>query len=156
MHRRTIVVPFCVICIAASMAWAQNQTPHEAPPATWTDPSTGLMWAKQDNGAKVNWNGAVDYCQNLNLAGYRDWKLPEIGKLSGLYDPSVSRSLSVDEDQVQYHIKGGIELTAWWHWSATKKGSGEAWGFHFSNGGRYSVRLDNVSLRALCMRRSGK
>jgi hypothetical protein len=45
---------------------------------TWTDPATGLMWAKKDNGSDVDWNQAGDYCTKLQLAGYNDWRLPTI------------------------------------------------------------------------------
>ena len=36
---------------------------------TWTDPDTGLMWTKKDNGSDVDWNQASDYCSKLQLAG---------------------------------------------------------------------------------------
>jgi Protein of unknown function (DUF1566) len=49
--------------------------------STWTDPDTGLMWAKKDNGADVNWNQASNYCTKLQLAGYSDWRLPTIEEL---------------------------------------------------------------------------
>jgi hypothetical protein len=34
---------------------ARKQADADATP-TWTDPDTGLMWAKKDNGSDVNWN----------------------------------------------------------------------------------------------------
>jgi hypothetical protein len=37
---------------------------------TWTDPDTGLMWAKKDNGSDVSWNQASDYCTKLQLVGF--------------------------------------------------------------------------------------
>src|ERR1035437_10122075 len=48
---------------------------------TWTDPATGLMWTKKDNGSDVDWNQASAYCSNLQLAGYKDWRLPNIEEL---------------------------------------------------------------------------
>jgi len=38
---------------------------------TWTDPKTGLTWAQKDNGSDVTQPQALDYCQNLSLAGFR-------------------------------------------------------------------------------------
>ena len=47
----------------------------------------GLMW--QDNSdtkrVKRNWQGAKDYCKNLFLLGYSDWRLGNENELSGLY-----------------------------------------------------------------------
>jgi len=36
-------------------------------------------------GKVLFWKNAVDYCQNLNLAGYSDWYLPNKYKLQALY-----------------------------------------------------------------------
>lgn len=54
---------------------------------TWTDPATGQMWTARDNGRDVNWNEATNYCANLNLGGYSNWRLPRIEELQGIYDP---------------------------------------------------------------------
>ena len=53
----------------------------------WTDSSTRLMWmvqAADNNGQGYNWKQAKNYCANLNLAGYSDWRLPTIDELRGL------------------------------------------------------------------------
>jgi hypothetical protein len=51
---------------------------------TWTDPSTGLMWTKKDNGLDVSWNQATAYCSNLHLASFSDWRLPSIDELQDI------------------------------------------------------------------------
>jgi hypothetical protein len=115
---------------------------------TWTDPQTGLMWSLKDNGSDVDWSEAASYCRALKLGPFSDWRLPEIGELEGIYDASSEK---------QYKAKGGIQLSNWWAWSATKEGSGSAWDFHFSVGKRYSTLLVFRFLnRALCVRRSGE
>lgn len=115
---------------------------------TWTDPVTGLMWAKTDNGSDINWQQAANYCQNLTMGGYSDWRLPTIDELAGIYD----QTQNVDGK----HIKGGIHMTASAAWSnSAGDASGEAWNFFFNNGSRYSNQLAFLPARALCMRRSG-
>lgn len=34
---------------------------------TWTDPATGLMWTRKDNGSDVTWQQAVNYCKYLTV-----------------------------------------------------------------------------------------
>ena len=51
------------------------------------DPRTKLMW--QDNLASetdtMNWNQAIEYCNNLNLANFQNWKLPSRSLLEAVY-----------------------------------------------------------------------
>lgn len=71
------------------------------------DTSTGLMWqddgysdtrilspyqywSSKPNGKLQDWQGAVNYCSTLSLAGYDDWRLPNIGELRSAY-PLKSR-----------------------------------------------------------------
>ena len=125
--------------------------------SVWTDPATGLMWTKQDNGSDVTWNQASAYCANLRLGGNSDWRLPTIDELQGIYDSSVN-SPGVWNDSnsvnwVDYRVKGNLRLSGW-HWSSSSgNASGEAWLFSFVNGMRYSYRPDVSNMkRALCMR----
>jgi hypothetical protein len=130
----------------AELAEQEKQT--ELARISWIDPKTRLMWARQDNGSDVNWSEAVSYCQQLRLGGFSDWRLPEIGELQGIFDASVNEL---------YKVKGNIQLSNYWVWSATRQGSGEAWIFFFTNGERHHGQLDSRSLRrALCVRRSGE
>jgi TonB family protein len=115
---------------------------------TWTDPATGLMWTKQDNGKDVIWQHAMDYCRNLQLAGHSDWRLPSIDELQGIYDPNANVG--------GYHVKGNLQLSGWWSWSSSQgNGSGGAWGYLFRSGGQAGGRLgDSGGRRALCVRGS--
>lgn len=58
---------------------------------TVTDLNTGLMWQQGDdqNGTDGNapyytWQQALDYCSELALAGYQDWRLPSVKELTSL------------------------------------------------------------------------
>jgi hypothetical protein len=54
---------------------------------TVTDNLTGLMWTRDANMAGgMTWSDAIDYCNNLNYAGYTDWRLPNINELESLID----------------------------------------------------------------------
>ncbi|MFI3169585.1 MAG: DUF1566 domain-containing protein [Faecalibacterium sp.] len=53
---------------------------------TTTDNNTGLMWETVPTGGKVSWDGAVEYCESLSLAGYDDWRMPTLKELFSLSD----------------------------------------------------------------------
>ncbi len=42
-------------------------------------------FSNRERGKVLSWQGAMNYCQNLNLAGYDDWYLPEEDKLKKAY-----------------------------------------------------------------------
>jgi hypothetical protein len=53
---------------------------------TITDSNTGLMWQKLTFDSKMIWKNALASCENLSLAGYDDWRLPNIGELRSVLD----------------------------------------------------------------------
>jgi hypothetical protein len=122
--------------------------------AVWTDPSTGLMWTKRESGSDVTCQEARDYCTSLNTnryAGYTGWRLPEIGELESVHDPSSSK---------EYKVKEPLQVSHEAAWSATLdvRAPGEALLFNFRLGVRYFPLLSASSYtsRALCVRRSGE
>lgn len=54
---------------------------------TITDNNTGLMW-KKDESPAMNWKDALEYCENLEWAGYDDWRLPNQKELATILDLS--------------------------------------------------------------------
>jgi hypothetical protein len=128
----------------------------------WTDPATGLMWTRKDNGSDVDWNEASAYCSNLQLAGYKDWRLPTIEELRGIYDPSVSVQTVFDYGVINVHVKGNIKLTGW-DWSSSQGDApGKPWQMAWQlNFGKDEKPRDfplqfPYSMRALCVHRSGE
>ena len=53
---------------------------------TVTDNMTGLMWQQVDDDRRKNWEGALEYCESLDLAGHTDWRLPQIKELNSIVD----------------------------------------------------------------------
>lgn len=48
---------------------------------TVTDQNTSLMWQKSPTSTPFTWQGAIDYCESLELAGYDDWRAPSLKEL---------------------------------------------------------------------------
>ena len=76
---------------------------------TITDKNTGLMWMKKDNGyygvgdetyGGMFWADALKYCEELELAGYSDWRLPNAKELQYIVDytnaPSITGKPAID------------------------------------------------------------
>ena len=112
----------------------------------WTDPDTGLMWAKKDNRVDVTRPQAQDYCMNLALAGFRDWRLPTVAEMTSIFDPSVKAA--------DWHAKGEVKITGYSWTSSPGTRLGTAWLFFFSDGRKEEYDLGaSQNTRALCVRR---
>lgn len=66
---------------------------------TVSDLATGLMWQKADSGQGMDWQRALTYAENLKLAGYDDWRLPNAKELQSIVDysrsPQTTRSPAI-------------------------------------------------------------
>lgn len=67
---------------------------------TVSDPATGLMWQKADDGIGKDWEEALAYAENLNLAEHSDWRLPNAKELQSIVDysrsPQTTNSPAID------------------------------------------------------------
>jgi hypothetical protein len=101
---------------------------------TVEDTDTGLMWAAEDNGGPITWEGAKRYCRNYKGGGYTDWRMPTQEELTGLYDPSVTNTHPpTDGCKGGCHITNLIHLTCCpvWEWNGIDE---VAAFFHFDLG----------------------
>ena len=160
-------VAAAILLLMAGLSAARLITPNHAaaatPPLTWTDPQTNLTWAGKDNGADVTLQQAVDYCHNLTLSGYRDWRLPTIDETQTLYDTSVSIPGTWGPNRpVYWHVKGNLHLTGGetagnLTWLTDLTPAGEEQSYDFSYGRRnYDPTTFRADHRALCVRDHGR
>lgn len=104
----------------------------------------GLIWAAADNGLDVDWYDADDYCRELELGDWTDWRLPTIDELEGLHDR---------RSEATYKLPAAVRLTGCCPWSSTRSGESSAWNFSFRYRKRFSGSMNySYALRALCVR----
>jgi tetratricopeptide (TPR) repeat protein len=93
--------------LTATTAQLEDEQQHLAAKLTWTDPATGLMWAKYSRHAEyadANFTRASRYCTALRSLGYTDWRLPTAVELMGIYH------FAADSGTVQ--LDGGLAPNA--------------------------------------------
>ena len=57
---------------------------------------TGLMWMKATADDKMIWMDALAWCEDLELAGYDDWRLPTIKELESIVQDDLYTNLGID------------------------------------------------------------
>ena len=91
------------------------------------DASTGLTWQRQVT-EKKNWENAKTHCQELNLAGIDNWRLP-----------------NKQEIQSSYRIQHRFPNLESYYWSSTPDAENRyyAWGFTTADGSVFSDWIEN-------------
>ena len=116
--------------------------PYTTTNETAADGKTGLMWQRALPPAypgcsgnaggtladSCTWGEAKNYCANLVLAGFQDWRLPSITELESIVkddmrDPAI--------DTVAFP---NTPLAEFWSFSPYVGASGNAWGVGFGDG----------------------
>ncbi|MCG8124680.1 MAG: DUF1566 domain-containing protein [Candidatus Thiodiazotropha taylori] len=104
---------------------------------TVTDAAMELMWQASDDGQPRDWSQALCYCEDLELAGYRDWRLPNIKELQTLVDYRYSEP-AIDPKLFRQKDKAG------WFWSSTTHGENPAMASYICFGPCTSVDGEDV------------
>ncbi len=96
---------------------------------TVTDTTTGLMWQKFEDGTARTWEQSLSYCEGLSLAGFSDWRLPNVKELSSIID-STRCNPAID---VSFFPNAQSYL---WYWTSTSEAyNGSTWLVEFYTGG---------------------
>lgn len=98
-----------------------------------TDTESNLIW--QDDihvlTSRNNWQGAIDYCEKLSLAGYNDWTLPNVEILRALYN----KKTYLKQQASYYH--------SFWAGSIDNTRDGNAFYVNFADEGIGSAGTDS-------------
>jgi hypothetical protein len=95
---------------------------------TVKDNGTGLTWQRQHFNNAMIWEDALSRCENLELGGYNDWRLPTVKELETILD---ERRLQPTIDIVAFP-----NTPAAWFWSCTaiQYPPNESWSVSFTDG----------------------
>jgi hypothetical protein len=90
---------FYVLFVRGNTAYGENSFTDNGD-GTVTDAATGLMWLQDDSGTGMSWGEALDWAEELESAGYSDWRLPDAKELQSLVDysrsPDTTDSAAID------------------------------------------------------------
>jgi len=100
--------------IRAGVAWPEPRFTANGD-GTMTDNLTGLMWTKDANllGGYLNFYQVIDFCNNLDLGGYTDWRLPNVNELESLVNANEPNSAT------WLNTQGFTNVQASNYWSST-------------------------------------
>lgn len=117
----------------------------------------GLEWVRVTNGANIRWPDAVEYCDDLELDGHTDWRLPTLAELESVHDPGapggtgIRSPLSIDtcclwsgESLVDRAAEDGDEIAG--------KPDMYHWGYMFDGGLHYYAVHVFEDGQAMCVR----
>ncbi len=87
---------------------------------TVTDNHTGLIW-QQGESTLMTWEQALAYAESLTLAGYSDWRLPNVKELRSINDDNL-RGPSLDTTYFP-----GATVTRYWSSTTLVQDTTKAW-----------------------------
>ena len=132
-------------CVCGNTAYGENSYTLTDNGDTVTDASTGLVWTKaysndtsefsevlsiESNGGDagaMDWENALSFCENLDYAGSKDWRLPDIKELHSITkNPETEGLPAIDTDffdlaavELPDYCKGGTFSSYPYFWSST-------------------------------------
>ncbi len=141
IYRKLTIWLLSCLVLVGSTAVSRGAVYVDNGDGTVTDNQQGVMWQQKDDGKERTWQEAKKYCENLDLAGHKDWRLPEISLLTGLLEPANSPT-----------VDPALRVRPSYYWSATEGANSNAAKYvNFFYGNTYAYSKDN-SYYTICVR----
>lgn len=138
---KKVTLLICLLMVGAG--WTQAAPFNDHGNGTLTDQNTGIMWLKDTDSTQKSWQTALDYCNNLTMASYEDWRLPDIKELDSIIDEASQAPVV---DPVFSNLKGDF------YWSSTTGlNHSVAWSLSFANAQMLSLHKETMKY-VLCVR----
>ncbi|MBT4815021.1 MAG: DUF1566 domain-containing protein [Lentisphaerae bacterium] len=131
---------YYVLYVRGNPDYGKNQFKDNAD-GTITDEATGLTWMEADSGKGMDWPAALEYAENMKLAGHSDWRLPNAKELQSIIDytrsPDTTGSAAIDPifDVTGIKNEGGKkDFGHYWTSSSHLRGGGSDTAAYFAFG----------------------
>jgi hypothetical protein len=120
------LLAFPALIVIILILQMNNMVEKQQKVATFTDPVTGLMWQDEKYPVeKKNWNYAVAYCEDIDYAGFYDWRLPSYNELFSIVDyrkhePAIKKGLkNMPSNKFRPSGIGGLSKENKTYWSSS-------------------------------------
>ena len=126
MTRNTFKIFFVLISLCASL-WARYE--RDTGKEVVIDSKTNLIWQDNERVSENNqdWWNALEYCNDLTLGNYDDWRLPNIRELLSITDKSKF-------DPAMHSAFKWFRSSYYWSATTRASNSSNAWNVGFYNG----------------------
>lgn len=81
---------------------------------------TKLMWQDDldiNKSIRRTWSESIEYCEDLGLAGYTDWRLPNVNELESIVD--YERFVPAIAPAFKYIGLAPDDFAKWHYWTST-------------------------------------
>jgi hypothetical protein len=106
---------------------------------TISDNETGLMWSQTDAGYGMDWEAALLYAENSNLAGYSDWRLPTPKELQSIVEYGKDTIPAIDTDYFS------LSIDDCYVWSSTTSGDFPQMADSVTFGHGWGIEIDDTA-----------
>ena len=119
---------------------------------TVTDNNTGLQWQREVPNKLYDWKNALNYCKDLDLGGYDDWRLPGPQELLSIVNNGKTEFM-IDEKYFSYIADNSEEDNKYSFWTSSVYDYSDehAWFINFSYGSQNASNKTN-EYRVRCVR----
>lgn len=140
--KKQYVMFVCALLLGASGVQASNLVDRHD--GTVLDQTTGLIWQQEASG-RMPWLEAVRFCNQLDLAGARGWRLPFKDELKTLVEPVDT------EPRIDLTAFPTAQAEVYWSLSREEQQPDQVWGVSFADGKDYMFDRTNFNFQARCV-----
>jgi len=142
MSRSLSIAVLLIVFLPFSSSFAANFIVRGD--GTVLDQRSGLIW-QQGTSGQLPWLEAVRYCNQLELAGSRSWRLPFKDELKSLFLVTGSG------EQLDTGIFPELQAEVFWSLSREELQPDQVWGVSFADGRDYLFDRSHFNFQARCM-----
>ena len=79
-----------VVLLGSGYWWTEHTKDR-----TWVDKENRSMWTLRPSDTEMSWREAVNYCNGMTLADFKDWQLPTKEQLGQLWDEKAKHAWGI-------------------------------------------------------------